>query len=610
MFQAGRIKGPHRAEVGFALSPESPGTVGSYEADATLRVHVGQRCARHGHFSNGVVTRAQNVGHRFRCRGGDETMDRSNAQLLSDEFSHVGEGRFRGGSNRCAGGTCFVAVRAGDRIPVVAIGDDHGLRRDRSGDCGDASGVGDAFDAVFDTLFVGEGADAFSWFLEEIGQARAEGESPYGRKIRERGAGEVETVGLRLGGGSLVGENPACALVDNLECAEDSDGASATPGIVGERHAVEGEGRLRVHQQSSLVAPAREFLCCRVVATGSVFLHRNVDPHDVAGMAGRVVGAVVSTENVVRGRRQGHQVVVGIAVPQRRKGFETRHTLRVADAQGQGKTTDPVGVVFSDLDGVIWRTHSAIEGSAEAVGRLQSAGWRVVFVTNNGSATPAEQEAKLAGFGIDARGDVITSAMAATLLVQPGERALVCAGPGVLEAMRNHGVEVVDVHDVLEDDVHSRVGSAPDVDVVVVAFHKSFGFDTLRIGTECMLKGARLVGTNDDATYPTAEGSWPGGGSMLAAFAYAGSRTPIVAGKPFAPIAQLARQLVPRRDGRVEVMVGDRPSTDGAFAAALGVPYAQVWSGVLAPCEGPVDGVNFDMTGSNFAEIADRLLGL
>ena len=281
----------------------------------------------------------------------------------------------------------------------------------------------------------------------------------------------------------------------------------------------------------------------------------------------------------------------------------------MADACGTGKKHDPVGVVFSDLDGVIWRTHTAIEGSAEGVGRLQAAGWRVVFVTNNGSATPAEQEAKLAGFGIDARGDVITSAMAATLLVRPGERALVCAGPGVLEAMRNHGVDVIDVHDVLEDDVHSRVGAAPDVDVVVVAFHKSFGFDTLRIGTECMLNGARLVGTNDDATYPTAEGAWPGGGSMLAAFAYAGGTTPAVAGKPFEPMAQLARRLVPRVEGRVEVMVGDRPSTDGAFAIALGVPYAQVWSGVLAPCSGPVDGVRFDMTGANFAEIADRLLG-
>ncbi len=281
----------------------------------------------------------------------------------------------------------------------------------------------------------------------------------------------------------------------------------------------------------------------------------------------------------------------------------------MADVQGRGKTSDPVGVVFSDLDGVIWRTHSAIEGSAEAVGRLQDAGWRVVFVTNNGSATPAEQEAKLAGFGIRAEGDVITSAMAATLLVKPGERALVCAGPGVLEAMRQHGVDVVDVHDVLEDDVHSRVGSAPEVDVVVVAFHRSFGFDTLRIGTECLLKGARLVGTNDDATYPTADGEWPGGGSMLAAFAYAGGQRPIIAGKPFEPMAQLARRLVPHVDGRVEVMVGDRPSTDGAFAAALGVPYAQVWSGILAPCSGPVDGVRFDMTGENFAEIADRLLG-
>ena len=30
---------------------------------------------------------------------------------------------------------------------------------------------------------------------------------------------------------------------------------------------------------------------------------------------------------------------------------------------------------------------------------------------------------------------------------------------------------------------------------------------------------------------------------------------------------------------------------------------------VLAPCDGPIDGVHFDMTGANFAEIADRLLG-
>ena len=281
----------------------------------------------------------------------------------------------------------------------------------------------------------------------------------------------------------------------------------------------------------------------------------------------------------------------------------------MAGTGAQGKTFEPVGVVFSDLDGVIWRTHHAIDGSVEAVRRLQEAGWRVVFVTNNGSATPEEQEAKLASFGIDATGNVITSAMAVALLVEPGERALVCGGPGVVHALRGRGVEVIDIHDVMEDEVAGAVGNAPEVDTVVVAFHRSFGFDSLRIGLESLAKGARLVGTNDDATYPTAEGAWPGGGSMLASFAYGSGQTPLIAGKPHGPMARLARELVPHVVGRVEVMVGDRPSTDGGFAKEMGVTYAQVWSGVLEPCPGPVDDVSFDMTGTNLAEIAELLLG-
>lgn len=334
--------------------------------------------------------------------------------------------------------------------------------------------------------------------------------------------------------------------------------------------------------------------------------------NDVAGVSCRVTGPVVGAQYVVRRRREREKTACGFTVAKRWKWFETRHTSRVAGDRSLGKThprpAGRPGVVFSDLDGVIWRTHSLIEGSADAIKRLQDAGWRVVFVTNNGSATPEEQEAKLAGFGIEAHGNVLTSAMASTLLVSPGERALVCAGPGVVKALRDHGVDVIDVHDVIEDERASRVGNAPDVDVVVVAFHRSFGFDTLRIGTEALLSGARLVGTNDDALYPTADGAWPGGGSMLAAYAYASGKAPVIAGKPFSPMAEMARQLVPFVDGRREVMVGDRPSTDGGFARALGVAYAQVWSGVLAPCDGPVDGVNFDMTGVNFAEIADRLL--
>ena len=69
-------------------------------------------------------------------------------------------------------------------------------------------------------------------------------------------------------------------------------------------------------------------------------------------------------------------------------------------------------------------------GAAEAVGLLQDAGERVLFVTNNSGRRVLDTEEKLAGLGIDARGGVITSGRAAARLVAPGEGVLGMCGPG------------------------------------------------------------------------------------------------------------------------------------------------------------------------------------
>ena len=45
-------------------------------------------------------------------------------------------------------------------------------------------------------------------------------------------------------------------------------------------------------------------------------------------------------------------------------------------------------------------------------------------------------------------------------------------------------------------------------------------------------------------------------------------------------------ELVRSRYGNVGIVVGDRPSTDGAFAAALGWPFALVLSGVAGSVGG------------------------
>ena len=252
-----------------------------------------------------------------------------------------------------------------------------------------------------------------------------------------------------------------------------------------------------------------------------------------------------------------------------------------------------------DLDGVVWLGDEPIAGAADAVARLRSAGEIVLFATNNSSVVVAEQEAKLARCGIAAEGGVITSAMAGAALVEPGERVLVCGGPGVVEALEQRGA--VPVRD------------ETDVDVLMVGFHRDFDYERLRLAAEAVRRGARFVATNDDATYPTPDGPIPGGGAIAAAIAYAVGRQPEVAGKPHQPMADLARARAGSAGGAGAgahdgIMVGDRPDTDGAFARTLGYKFGLVLSGVTAPDDLPVDPTP-DLVAPDLATLVTTVLG-
>lgn len=262
--------------------------------------------------------------------------------------------------------------------------------------------------------------------------------------------------------------------------------------------------------------------------------------------------------------------------------------------------------VLCDLDGVVWLAHRPIPGSVDAIARLRAAGHRVLFVTNNSSARVAQQEAALAAIGIPAEDDVLTSAMAAALLLQPGERALVCGGEGVVEAMTERGVEVIATTDPFEGPA-ATADLGVHFDAVVVGWHRTFDYDGLTRAALAVQRGARLVGTNDDATYPTADGAIPGGGSLLAAVQAASGQVAEVAGKPHAPMAALVRRVVGDDAAVRAVMVGDRPSTDGRFARLLGCRYAHVQSGVTP--RGAVVDPTPDVDVADLAAVADLVLG-
>ena len=120
-----------------------------------------------------------------------------------------------------------------------------------------------------------------------------------------------------------------------------------------------------------------------------------------------------------------------------------------------------------------------------------------------------------------------------------------------------------------------------------------------------MRAGARFVATNVDPTYPVPGGLEPGAGALVAAVATAAARDPEVAGKPEVATVELVRE----RFGSVGVVVGDRPSTDGALAHALGWPFALVLSGVAGPGrEEPVPEPPPDFVADDLAQLAPLLV--
>lgn len=251
-----------------------------------------------------------------------------------------------------------------------------------------------------------------------------------------------------------------------------------------------------------------------------------------------------------------------------------------------------------DLDGVVWRGADPLPGADEAIAQIRASGIRVGFVSNNSNEPVEAVVAKLERVGVPADvGDVLTSALAAAALLTAdlgrGARVLACAGPGVVAALHDAGFEVVD--------------DGP-ADGVVVGFHREFDFERLARASACVRAGARFVATNLDATFPVPGGLLPGAGAIVAAVATAAGRAPEVAGKPAAPMVDLVR----RRLSGSGVVVGDRPSTDGAFAHALGWPFALVLSGVTATPAPPggeaIPTPQPPYVGEDLLELAPRLI--
>jgi len=231
----------------------------------------------------------------------------------------------------------------------------------------------------------------------------------------------------------------------------------------------------------------------------------------------------------------------------------------------------PFDGLVCDLDGVIYRGDSVIDGAPEAIARLRSGGIPLLFCTNNSLATVAQYVEKLRGLGLEvAPEEILTSATVTAETLQErgfaGKTAIVVGGDGITEAL---------------SDVCISVKTDPEVtvsDLVVVGWDPELVYDDLKRAASAARRGALLVATNDDATFPAADGLWPGTGAILAAIETASGRRAEVMGKPHPPMMEAAERRL--KGAQRIAIVGDRPDTDLAGGTARGWMTILVLSGV------------------------------
>lgn len=222
-----------------------------------------------------------------------------------------------------------------------------------------------------------------------------------------------------------------------------------------------------------------------------------------------------------------------------------------------------------DIDGVITRGTSLIQGARQFVDCLLTNNHKFLFLTNNSYYTPHQLNRNLCGLGIDVGDDhFYTSAMAvaAFLLYQkPKCSAYVIGGKGLLEELEKAEITI----------------TRDKPDYVIVGETEKYDYAKIIEATLLIQEGARFIATNPDITGPTERGPVPACGALVAPIEKVTGVAPYFLGKPNPAMMYWARKKLGVHSASC-FMIGDRMDTDIIAGSESGMTTCLVLSGITA----------------------------
>jgi len=239
-----------------------------------------------------------------------------------------------------------------------------------------------------------------------------------------------------------------------------------------------------------------------------------------------------------------------------------------------------------DLDGTLYTGGEPVPGAREALGRLESAGLTLRYVTNTTRKPRGTVHAHLRSLGFDVgEMEIFTPARAAAALVR-GRSCFPLVDDSLLE----------DLGDVeLTDD-------SPDF-VLIGDLGEGFDYAKLNAAFRHLMEGADLLALQKNRYWRKEDGFSLDAGPFVAALEYASGKTATVVGKPERSFFELALLEMNLEPGEA-AMVGDDPESDVAGARAAGLKGFQVQTGKYRP---ETQSADADLVLGSIAELPEAL---
>ncbi|RUS28488.1 HAD-like domain-containing protein [Jimgerdemannia flammicorona] len=272
--------------------------------------------------------------------------------------------------------------------------------------------------------------------------------------------------------------------------------------------------------------------------------------------------------------------------------------------------------------GVLWHGNRVIPGVPEAMNLLRSKGKQLLFVTNNSSVSRAAYSKKFAKLGIEAhvvrllparfppflpprrhrskltreQDEMFSSAYAAAVYLKkvvgfpPEKKVYIIGQSGIQEELTAEGIQhsgAGDDNENMREMEFASLEPDPAVGAVLcgIDFHINYKKYAKAHAYLTRNPGCLFLLTNNDSTFPTEIGLFPGAGAISSALVTSTGRQPdAILGKPNQTMMDciIARYHL---DLATTLMVGDRLDTDIDFGNRGGLATLAVLTGVTTEAE-------------------------